>query len=259
MNLPRWFRAVLGVFFLAVVGTLLLVRNGGVREVLASTILDRVVRDYVPMMEQTIALPRRQPEPPDGAYYLNGMLVQYHTMPATVGPAETLRRLDVAFHQTGYRTRMLTVMNRPTLVAIHPQTKMLLTARPGRDRAGGYTVRLSQQDLSELNARFRAEIPGLPVVPGARNRILIRSAEGPPVTSMMFTVDDSPDGATSYYLNELRSLGWSRMIPPGQSPLDSMKTMFFEKGQDECYVVAGPGGRTGESFVMVMLSGKGRT
>jgi hypothetical protein len=38
-----------------------------------------------------------------------------------------------------------------------------------------------------------------------------------------------------------------------------MKTMFFEKGQDECYVVAGPGGRAGESFVMVMLSGRGRT
>jgi len=259
MNLPRWFRAVLGLFFLAVVGTLLMLRNGGVREALASSILDRVIRDYVPIMEQTVALPRRNPEPPDGAYYLNGMLVQYHTMPAPVGPAETLRRLDVAFHQTGYMTRMLTVMHRPTLVAIHPQTRMLLTARPGRDGAGRSTVRLSQQDLSKLNGKFNAEIPGLPVLPGARNRILIRSAEGPQVTSMLFTVDDSPDSAASYYLNELASLGWNRMVPPGQSPLDNMKAMFFEKGRDECYVVAGPGARVGESFVMVMLAGRGRS
>src|ERR1044071_6970293 len=122
VNLPRGFGAVLGLFFLAVIGTLLLLRNGGVREALADSLFDRVIREYVPMMEQTAAPSRRQPEPPGGAYYLNGMLVQYHTMPAPVGPAETLRRLDVAFHKTGYMTRMLTVMHPPTLGAIPPPT-----------------------------------------------------------------------------------------------------------------------------------------
>src|SRR5207249_10007398 len=110
--------------------------KGEVRDALASSLFERVVRDYVPMMEQSVALPRRAAEPANGAYTVNGMLVQYQTMPAPVGAAEAVRRFDKAFHQTGYMTRVIPVLGKPTLVAVHPQTKMLLTVRPGRDGGG---------------------------------------------------------------------------------------------------------------------------
>ena len=126
-RLPIWFRAVLMGFFLLVIGVLALVKNGGVREVLASTLLDRMLRDYVPVFEQTVALPRSAPEPANGAYYVNGMFVKYRTLPAPIGAAETLRRFDEGLHKTGYVTRLITVMGRQTLVGIHPKTKMLLT------------------------------------------------------------------------------------------------------------------------------------
>jgi hypothetical protein len=259
LKLPRWFRAALVAVFLALVTGVLVVSNGGVRQAVASSLLERVVRNYVPAMEQTMSLPRRRPEPPTGAYYLNGMLVQYHTMPAPVGSAEALRRLDEAFHKTGYVTRTINVLGQPTLVAIHPQTKMLLSARPGRDGAGQPTVRLSQQDLSELDPAFQPEIPGLPLFPGARNRVLVRSASGPSATSLTFTINDSPEGAAGYYERELAARGWHRLVPPGASPFGDLKALFFERGGEESYFVAGPGAQPGETTVMITLTEQGRS
>jgi hypothetical protein len=258
LKLPRWFRVVLVVVFLALTTGVLLTSNGGVRQALASSLLERMVRDYVPAMEQTVALPRRQPEPPSGSYYLNGMLVEYHTMPAPIGPAETLRRLDSAFHKAGYVTRTQNVMGRTTLLAIHPQTKMLLTARPGRDGTGQWTVRLSQQDLSKLDPNFRAEIPGLPAFPGAHKSILVRSASGPRTTSLTFTVNDSPEGAASYYEQELAARGWRRLLPP-DAPFGSLKALFFERNGEESYFVAAPTANTGETTVMITLTESGRS
>lgn len=258
LKLPRWFRAVLVVVFLALATGVALVSNDGVRQAMANPLLERMVREYLPAMERTASLPRRHPEPPDGAYYLNGMLVEYHTVPAPIGPAETLRRLDAAFHQTGYATRLVPVMGRVTLVAIHPKTKMLLTARPGRDGTGAPTVRLSQQDLSKVDPSFRAEIPELPAFPGARNPVLLTAADGPRSTSLTFVVNDSVDFAADYYSKELGSRGWQQLVPPGSSPLPAMKALFFEKDGDESYFVAGPGPQVGETFVMITLTEHGR-
>ena len=235
-RLPIWFRAVLMGFFLLVIGVLALVKNGGVREVLASTLLDRMLRDYVPVFEQTIALPRSAPEPANGAYYVNGMFVKYRTLPAPIGAAETLRRFDEGLHKTGY--------------------VMLLTIRPGRDDSGRPNVRLSQHDLSRLDPKFRAEIPGLPVIPGARNRVLVRSAYGRQATSLMFTVRDTADSAAAYYQRELAVQGWRRLEAPSNASFAGLRTLFFQKEASECYVVAGAGGRAGESAVMIMLTEK---
>jgi len=182
--------------------------------------------------------------------------VQYHTLPAPAGPAETLRRFDEGFHKAGYATRYLTVMGKPTLAAIHPQTKMLLTARPGYDH-GKPVVRLSQQDLSEIDPKFRVDVPGLPVISGARNRVLVRSVTGPATTSLTYTVSDAPEGAAAFYSRELAALGWERLMPPLEPPFGGLKALFFEKGSDECYLVAGPGKRPGEAIVMVTLTEKG--
>ena len=256
VRLPLWFRAVLVVFFLVVAGTLALVTNRDVRAALASTVMDRMLRQYVPVLEQTVALPRPAAEPANGAYYVNGMLVRYRTLPAPIGPAETLRRFDAGFHQTGYVTRLLTVMGKPTLVGIHPKTKMLLTVRPEVDGSGQAKVRLSEQDLSKLNPRFRAEIPGLPMIPGARGRVLVRSASGREATSLMFTVNDSVDGAVGYYERELAVLGWRRLQAPSATPFGGVRTLFFQKDGKECYLVAGAGARSGDSTVMLMLTEK---
>jgi hypothetical protein len=259
LKLPGWFRVVLVVVFLALTTGVVLVSNDGVRQAMATPLLERMVREYLPAMEQSLALPRRRPEPADGAYYMNGMLVEYHTIPAPVGAAETMRRLDAAFHKTGYATRLLPVRGRATLVAIHPKTKMLLTARPGRDGAGAPTVRLSQQDLSKLNSSFRAEIPELPAFPGARNPVLLTSADGPRSASLTFVVNDSADGAADYYTKELAARGWHHLVPPGGSPLSAVKALFFERNGDESYFVAGPGPQVGETLVMITLTEQGRS
>jgi len=253
---PGWFRLVLVGVFSMLVAVMMLLQRGGVREALASSLADRLVGQFAPVMEQTMALPRARPEPPDGVYTVNGMLVQYHTLPAPAGPAETLRRFDEGFHKAGYATRYLTVMGKPTLAAIHPQTKMLLTARPGYDH-GKPIVRLSQQDLSEIDPKFRVDVPGLPVISGARNRVLVRSVTGPATTSLTYTVSDAPEGAAAFYSRELAALGWERLMPPLEPPFGGLKALFFEKGSDECYLVTGPGKRPGEAIVMVTLTEKG--
>ena len=252
---PRWFRMVLVGVFLMLVSVMFLLQRGGVRDALASSLAERLVGQFAPVMEQTMALPRPRPEPPDGVYTINGMLVQYHTLPAPVGPAETLRRFDEGFHKAGYVTRYLMVMGKPTLAAIHPQTKMLLTARPGYDH-GKPVVRLSQQDLSELDPKFRVDVPGLPVIPGARNRVLVRSVTGPATTSLTYTVSDTPEGTAAFYDRELGVLGWERLMPPVEPPIGGLKALFFQKGGDECYLVTGPGQRPGEAIVMVTLTDK---
>ncbi len=229
-RLPVWFRAVLVGFFLSVISGLALIKSGGVREALASSLLEHVVRGYVPLFEQTMALPRRLPEPADGAYYLNGMLVEYHTMPAPVGPSETLRRFDGAFRQTGYVTRNLNVLGLTTLVAIHPKTKMLLTVRPGRDGAGRPTVRLSQQNLSKLDPKFHAEIPGFPAFPGAHRGVLVRSASGPRTTSLTFTVDDSAEGAADYFERELTARGWRALDPARRMAVQRIEGPILREG-----------------------------
>jgi len=257
-GLPRWFRGVLVAVFLVLIGALLLLGHCGVRQAVASALLERMVRnDYLPMVERSMTLPRRRPEPPDGAYSVNGMLVEYHTMPAPVGPAETLRRFDQAFHQSGYVTRVITVMGKTTLAAIHPKTKMLLTVRPGRDASGKPVVRLSQQDLSQISSSFRAELPGLPVMSGARNRVLVRSVTGEKATSLTYTVTDNVDGAIAYYASELAARGWHRLMPPVDPPFGKFKALFFEKDGDECYLVAGQGENAAETIVMVTLTEKG--
>jgi hypothetical protein len=258
LKLPRWFRVVLVAVFLALATGVGLVSNDGVRQAMANPSLERMVREFLPVMEQSVALPRRQPEPADGAYYMNGMLVEYHTIPAPIGPAETLRRLDAAFHKSGYATRLVPVRGHATLVAIHPQTKMLLTARPGRDRRGAPTVRLAQQDLSKLDPNFRAEIPELPAFPGASNPVLLTSADGPRSASLTFVVNDSADGAAGYYTTELAARGWQPLIPPGGLPFPAVKVLFFEKNGDESYFVAGPGPQAGETLVMITLTEHGR-
>lgn len=257
MKLPWWFKGVLAGVFLLLIGGFALVRQGGVREALASVLLDQVVKQYVPAMSQSLAMPRLEPEPPDGAYYLNGTLVQYHTMPAPVGANEALRRFDAAFHGSGYATRMLTVLGQPTLVAIHPKTKMLLTVRTGRAGNGMPTVRLAQQDLGQIDSSFRAELPGIPTMPGAKNLVLVRSAEGPQTSSLTLTIPDTQKAATEYYERELAAAGWHRLIPPAAQPFTGIETLFFEKGNDECYLVASPGASANEAIVMVMVTEKG--
>jgi len=252
-----WFRVVLVVVFLVLVSTMLLLRNGGVRDALASSIAERLIGGYAPMMRQQLSLPRGIPEPPDGSYTVNGMLVEYHTVPAPAGIPETMRRFEAGFHQTGFVTRAIDVMGKPTLAAIHPETKMLLTVRPGFDGAGRPTVRLAQQDLTKLDPKFRAELPGVPVIPGARNRMLVRWVTGASASSLTYTVDDQPQNAAAYYANALTGRGWRPAGPAGNPPTGEFTMLFFEKDGDECSMIAGPGGSANETVVMLTLTSRG--
>ncbi len=257
MKLPRWFQAVMVGVFLVLIGAIAVVRQGGVREAMASALVERVIKSYLPTMEQSLAMPRPVPEPPDGAYYLNGMLVEYHTLPAPIGIEAALQRFDMAFHQSGYATRMLRVLGQRTLVAIHPKTKMLLTVRPGVTAKGMATVRLSQQDLNQVNPAFRPELPDLPTIPGAKNLVMVRSAEGPQTSSLTLTVPDTRAAAIEYYKRELTARGWTTLVPPAQPPFGGLETTFFERGKDECYLLTGPGATPNEAIVMVMITEKG--
>jgi len=254
MRLPFWFRAVVFALFAILLVPYFLLRNGAQREALARTLAGSVIRDLAPVLQTQAVLPGGMVEPADGAYSVNGMRVEYHTYPNRLGVKETFRRFEAAFDRVGYLHRIVPVQGATTLVAIHPETKMLLTVRPGRDPEGNPMLRLAEQNLSELDPSFRAEIEGVPEYPGAKHLMLVSSERGSLSRSLTFTTDDPAAAVARYYARAMRTSGWAPLESPRMLPQPGLEPLFFQKRQAECSVLAIPSAESGETFVMVTMT-----
>lgn len=252
--LPSWVHVVtagvIGVLFLG----FLIVRSGGV-EARAQSFFDLIARSAAPILNADSMLGRRTAEPAQGSYVLNGMHVKYFTMGAPQGGGRTIIELENLMARAGYIHRIIPVQGVPTLVGIHPETRVLLTARPGRDRRGSPAVRFSQQNLSELREDFPAEIPGVPVYPGASGKMLISSDGGARSESLMYAAGGTAEDIRRYYLAEMQLAGWSPIVAPAAPSGLAAGVMFFSRGGEEASVLLAELPQTSAAMVLVTVGG----
>ena len=250
--LPLWLRVVTA----GVMGTLflgfLIVRSGGI-EARAQSFFETIAQSASPVLNADTMLGRRTTEPAKGSYVLNGMRVKYFTMGAPEGGGKTIIELENLMARAGYIHRIIPIQGVPTLVGIHPETKMMLTARPGRDLRGSPAIRFSQQNLSELREDFQAEIPGVPIYPGASGKTLISSQDGPRSESLMYAAGGTAEDIRRYYLAEMGLSGWSPIVAPPAPPGLPASVMFFSKGGQEASVVLAEIPQSAASMVLVTV------
>ena len=255
--MPFWFRAAAGFLFAVLLIPYVLLRGGSMGSALAKAAGIGLARPSAPVLAAERALSLRSNEPANGAYTLNGMLVRYRTYPVPAGPDEAVSRFEAAFRKAGYRTKEVSLGGQRTLVGVHPETKMMLTMRPGHDRRGRPTVRLSEQDLSRLDASFRAEIPSVPNYPGATRKMLVKWVEGGRSTALAYVITSSAESVARFYLQEMKIRGWERLVPPAQAPFSGTSVVFFQKGEQECSVVVMPDREAGDTVVLVTVGRAG--
>ena len=251
-GLPSWVHFVTA----GVIGTLflgfLIVRSGGV-EARAQSFFETIAQSASPVLNADTMLGRRTTLPAQGSYTLNGMHVKYFTMGAPEGGGKTIIELENLMARAGYIHRIISIQGVPTLVGIHPETKMLLTAKPGRDLRGSPAVRFSQQDLSELREDFPAEIPGVPIYPGASGRMLISSEDGAKSESLMYAAGGTAEDIRRYYLTEMGLSGWSPIAAPPAPAGIPTSVMFFSKAGQEASVVLAEIPQSAASMVLVTV------
>jgi hypothetical protein len=250
--LPLWVHVVTA----SVAGMLLLglfvVHSGGF-EARAQTLFEAMAGASSPILNAQALLGRRNAESPQGAYTLNGMHVKYFTVGASQGGGRALIQLENLMARTGFVHRILSIQGVPTLVGIHPDTKMMLTARPGRDLRGFPVVRLSQQDLSELREDFQAEIPGVPLYPGASGKMLVASETGPKSESLMYAAGGTTADVRDYYTTHMKLAGWEPIAGPPVPEEAPLAVMFFSRAGEEASVVLAELPQSSSSLVMVTV------
>jgi hypothetical protein len=251
VRLPRWFRVAVGSLAAALLIPWWLLRSEGLGHALGRSAVDRWVEQAAPWIgpPRALGLPR---EAPKGRYFVNGMLVQYATYAAPRGAATMMARFRKGFERAGYEQRELAVGGRRTLVAIHPVTKVMLTVRPERDRTGREMLRLTQQNLGELDRGYRPELPGIPVVPGARGSVLVSATREPRNGTLTYAIDGSPQAAARFYLEEMRRRGWESLEAP--AGLAGNGLLFFRRGGKECSVMTIPRPSGTGSVVFITLA-----
>lgn len=254
-HFPVWFRVAVVLIFSALLVPYFLLRGGDASEARIASVLARA-SDLIPVLRTQAMRSRSIAEPDRGSYRLNGMLVWFQTYPISRGAGNPLGGFERAFEAAGYKYRTFTVQGHPTLVAIHPETKMMLTARFGNLRNGWSTVRLSQQNLSQLDPSFRAEVPGVPAYPDATHKMLIESTEGRKSKSLSYESRSSADWIQRYYEQEMPGRGWARLVPPVDPRQAGLSVLFFEKGGEECSVVVSTDPEGGGSIVLATLSSR---
>ena len=252
--MPRWFRfAVFGLAALLLV-PFLVVRTGIDRGAVAAT-LASVAGSFEPVVRAQLALPDQFLLAADGSYVINGMPVEYHTYAAPESPELIVKKFHDGFAAAGYEQAILDAPGAPTLVAVHPETKMMLTVRFVYDQVGTLGMRLTQQDLSKLDPDYKAAIPGLPVYPGATERIAISSGDGSAARSLSFLAKGSPAMVEQFYRGEMRAAGWRLLEAPVKMPPGAPLPLFFEQGALESSVLIVPQEGSSATFVMVTLTG----
>ena len=255
VRFPLWWKVAVGVLFASLLVPYFLLR-GGISPALARSVFERFQPQITPLLRTQAALPQfARKEPLSGAYYLNGMLVQFQTTRARAGLEEVVAKFEKAFKKTGYLSRRVMVQGQPTLVALHPQTTMLLTVRPSRDATGHAVVRLAQQKLSELNPEFRAEITDVPTYPGAQGAMLVQSADDRQAESLTFSLETTPSTVVDYYRQQMPTLGWK--TPGAELPsAPGVSILEFEKNGAQCSVLVFADPESSGAFVMLTKTGK---
>lgn len=250
--MPRWFRVAFGGFFLVLFLGYFLVKDGVTDRVFARSLVDRAVGAIEPL-RRLRGMTAFTAEPDGGAYTVNGMRVAFRTVPMPLSFRDALSGLDRDFRRAGYKTKIVDVAGRPALVGVHPKTKVLLTAQPRRDGRGRPVLRLTQQNLADVTKGFVAEIPGVPMLPGARAPLLVSAIEGPRSTTLTYSAEASPESAREFYVRGLEDRGWRRLVPPVEAPPQTLSTLFFRKDDEECTVLVAPGADPGASIVFVTV------
>ena len=256
MNLPRWFRVFFVVAFALLLVPFVLLKTSIGRDAIAYGIAGAFDGGRLtPLLASDAVLPGRFELPADGTYVINGMPVEYHTYPVRESAASLTRQFQRGFEAAGFEQKLIDVQGGRTLVAVHPETKMMLTVRLVRDRAGKAGVRLTQQDLSKLDAGVDTELPGVPTYPGAGQRLHISSVGGRPAQSLSYVASGSVGMVEQFYRDEMRAEGWQRLDPPVRLPEGSPLTLFFERRGLESSVLIVPQDGMSGAFVMITLTG----
>jgi len=231
-----------------------LLKTGTGRDAVAYS-LSKFANRVDPLIAADAVLPGRLALPADGSYSINGMPVEYHTYAVKESADEISRKFKLGFERAGYKFGVFEIQGAPTLVAIHPDTKVMLTVRLVRDRAGKPGMRLTQQDLSKLDPGFDARIPGMPLYPGASQRMLISSIEGAPSQSLSYRAPGSPAMVEQFYRDEMSAAGWRRFDSPTRLGGDSPVSLFFEREGLESSLLIVPQEASSGTFVMLTLTG----
>ena len=256
MKMPLWFRAVVAGLFAILLTGYLLVRGPVGDRAFARTTTGSPFDAVEPALRFERSRADKQRLPPAGAYRFNGMLVRYSTYPEK-DPAKRIGELEKAFRKTGYKTARKQVNGDDTVVAVHPKTKVLLTA-VALHLPGGYgAVRLAQRNLGELKADYVAEISGVPRLASAIGGTLITSIDGPPVETLTYVTNDSVDWIEQFYLREMSLRGWQPLVQPMNVRTNGFATLFFSKDGEELSVVVAST-PAGSRMVMVNHDKPGR-
>src|SRR5205823_3467590 len=113
--------------------------------------------------------------------------------------------------------------------------------------------RFSQQNLSELREDFPAEIPGVPIYPGASGKTLISSDDSPKSESLMYAADGTAEDIRRYYLAEMRLSGWSPIAAPSAPPGLAAGVIFFSRAGQEASVLLAEIPQSAGSLVLVTV------
>lgn len=252
--LPRWFRVLIAGSFASFLLAAFLLRDG-MTGAAAYALFQQLAAPAAPLLESQGMLGATRAMPAKGDYRLNGMRVRFDTVGTPQGSGRVLVEIEEMMARAGYLHRIVPIHGLPMTVGIHPETKVMLIAMPGRDLEGNPVVRLTQQNLGELRGNFKAEIPGIPVYPGARGQTLIESLDDPPSTSLSYAAGGLPADIRAHYLREMPLRGWTRIDDPlGPTGLP-VEVVFFERDGVECSVLVSALPETAHSLVMVSLNG----
>lgn len=255
-RMPLWFRAAVAGLFVVLLVPYVLVHGGGPGAAFARSAVGGFAR-RPRAASPDLALLAAARRPDDGSYLLNGMPVRFHTVAVPASAADAIARFERAFREAGYVTHRTTAGGSAMLVGLHPKTSMMLSVRASVDRAGRTAVRLAEQDLSKLDPNFRAEIPGMPVYPGATRKILVEPLRGAGARSLTYTASGSPDSAARFYLAEMRARGWDRVVAPASPPIGDFATLFFRRDGEECSIVIMPSTESGGAIVLATVGAGG--
>lgn len=253
-GMPFWFRATIAGGFGTLFALFILARDPARGGVFASTLLDEAAR-VAPMLGPPPSLQALEADPSHGAYLVNGMRVEYAVLPITEKVGTVMGKLAVGFEQAGYEHRTSFVNGFPAVTAIHPKSKMLLTARIEEGPEGETRLRLSQQNLTQWKADFHPRIAELPDYPGATSNILVDHLGKRRVRTLTYSVGSTPQAAARIYADVLRNAGWVEDQPPLQ--MDALPIHFFRGPAGECSILATVRPDGMGSLVMVTLDSGG--
>jgi hypothetical protein len=258
-RMPLWFRIAFGASFALMLVPFVVLKTGVGQEAIAYGVANLFESGRLaPLLATDAALPGRFELPADGSYVMNGMPVEYHTYPVRESAASLTRQFQGSFERAGYKHKVVDVEGAPTLVAVHPETKMMLTVRLVRDRMGKPGVRLTQQDLSKLQAGTDVELPRVPTYPRAGQRVHISALEDRPSQSLSYLASGSVGMVEQFYRDEMKAEGWRRLDPPVRLPEGSPVPLFFERNGLESSILVVPLEGSSGTFVMVTLTGEER-